>query len=512
MRQIRTALIVAAIVTAFLFAVGSMLQAAPVVRLKQSGKQQVCQGGICSLMTVTSGWSGTCVGRDKKGRLLIVSCGHGMQMGTPIMAEIEDGEPEAGEIIRLSRKPDLSLIAIDHPAPVECYPIGDIVPQDGTQVQLIGYPGGQFRSRAAQIDCYSKSDMQLSLPCAPGESGGGVIAGGRLVGVIYGTLDTSHPMARFFKNHSAAIRLNDVQGFVVGALGYQPIVGKPPAASVAAKPAEVPPPKLLPEPHPEPLPAQAVTAEPDPAPALPTHDDIRAIVSGELSKLPAAPSIDTDDLKAEILADLKAEFRKQFQAHGAEVKKAVIDNIAAGKIDPAAFAPILHEVAQSTTEDVAAKVADRAGPAVVSGLLAKFGITQMLTGIGIPTGIVTLAVAGVGFFLNRSLKKHLSPLRSMLHSHGSNSVHSPQLPPAPVAAQPQTEPIVSQAAPDRQFVRVPVADPLGVAMQQAQDSILQQNPGISLVEALPQIQQVAQTILDLRKGFTQQPAPTVDLR
>lgn len=402
----RTAAITAILAFAALLGIGRILEAAPVVKLSQSISRQVCNGSTCSIVKDVSSWSGTCVGRDNAGKLLIVSCGHGMQFGQPMQIEVDEGTPETGSILRLSQDPDLSLIVVDHPAPVQCFPIGDVVPNGASAVQLIGFPSGQFRSRQAKIDKYirdrqGKCWMELSLPCAQGESGGGVIAGGRLSGVIVSTLDTRHPMARFYKNHAFAIPLNDIQGFVIGALGYQPLTDAP--VSKRERPAEVPPPQLLPEPHPEPLPAPATQVEPTPAGA--TSDDVRSIVTEELSRL--AP-------------DIKAELIKQLGLHGADLKQAVAASVAEGKIDPQAFAPILQGAAKGAAEDVSKKVAEQVAPSLLSAVASHLGVGALAGSIGGPVGIAAgAAISLVGFFLNRTIKKRLGAAPAATPDAGS---------------------------------------------------------------------------------------------
>jgi hypothetical protein len=78
--------------------------------------------------------------------------------------------------------------------------------------------------------------------------------------------------------------------------------------------------------------------------------------------------------------------------------------------------------------------------------------------------------------------------------------NSPQLStPAPAGAQ--TAPATPWNA--QSIVPIRVADPKGNAIQQATIQLLQRNPNISLLEAQPQIDQLAQTIL----GLTPQQAP-----
>ena len=420
MRAIRTALIMAAIATAILFAFGSLLQAAPVVRAIQTVSVQSCNGRQCTQVRKLSPGSGVCVGRDKAGRLLVLTCAHGWTAKGPTVAIIDGDTPEKAAIVGFDGAKDLCLLAIDHPAQTQVYPISSTVPAVGTQVITQGFPNAaKFRTVPTRIVGYTGNCMITAATFRQGESGGAVVCGNELVGIIQAT---SHA-------DGASAHVRSIQDFMLASLGYQPIIAAPPAE----KPAEVPPPKLLPEPHPDPLPSPPAAEVPVPVPTGASADDVRSIVGGELSKL--GP-------------DIKAELVKQLQLHGTDLKQAVTASVAEGKINPAAFTPILQSAAQGAAQDVSQKVAEQVVPSLLTAIASHLGMGALAGSVGGPIGALAGgAIALAGFFLNRTLKKRLplsgaSPLQS-----GSTSVPLPQLQPATAAQSPAPANIIQSVPP-----------------------------------------------------------------
>ncbi|MDE2426741.1 MAG: trypsin-like peptidase domain-containing protein [Elusimicrobia bacterium] len=373
----------AIVVAAIMFAIGQALEAAPVVKAVQTVTVQRCNGNSCTQVRQFSPGSGTCIGRDKSGRLLILTCAHGWTKNGETFAII-DGAKEKAAIIGFDGKRDLCLLATDHPAPVLIFPVAESAPSIGTQVSTQGIPGdGKLRTVQTRVKGYTADKLITAATFRQEESGGAVICGNELVGVI---LATSH-----FDGLSAHVRT--VQDFLIDSLGYIPLTSPPPAE----KPAEVPPAeKLEPIPHPEPLPAPAVADAPAPAPAGTSSDDVRNIVTTELSKL--GP-------------DIKAELVKQWGLHAADIKSAVTTSISEGKIDPAAFAPVLKTAAQGAAKDVGAEVVKQVAPSLLGAIASHLGAGALAGSIGGPVGAAAGAAIGiVGFFLNRTLKKRMPAL------------------------------------------------------------------------------------------------------
>jgi hypothetical protein len=255
--------------------------------------------------------------------------------------------------------------------------------------------------------------------------------------------------------------------------------------------------------------------EAPPAPAPPTSPPKEPAAQ-------AATAIDVDQFKSEIAAAVKTETAKLLQEHKQEMldaaRKQAAENTEGIKGLPAAFIGLLKTfgpgILKEAMKDFIPQIT-AAAPSLLNLVLAVGG------GIALP-GAGGLAIAG--WLVARVLKKHTTVLSAIAthlgrHSRPNAADSSSRPPPAPPSTDkssslPQSSPATVAAqheAPEQTIVEVQVADPLGLAMQQAETSILKNNPSIKLLDALPQIKRVAQTILDLRKPFTTQPATTGDL-
>jgi len=116
----------------------------------------------------------------------------------PITVEFKDGQLSGARILAIDRKLDVAALWIFAPKGIEPVPIADQEPDVGEQVEIWGYGPKRFRSFLARVaqPIPLEGDLPKALLAAqgvqgkqvtiPGDSGGPMISGGRLVAVHWG--------------------------------------------------------------------------------------------------------------------------------------------------------------------------------------------------------------------------------------------------------------------------------------------------------------------------------------
>ena len=105
----------------------------------------------------------------------------------PYVLQGPDGQSYPATLIARRPAADLALMEIDNPG---WEPSGVAHPFDGQNVIMVGITGGRRTARIKRVNTYdaSRTNLELSMPAFPGDSGGGVFdAEHRLVGVIWGS-------------------------------------------------------------------------------------------------------------------------------------------------------------------------------------------------------------------------------------------------------------------------------------------------------------------------------------
>jgi hypothetical protein len=514
MKQIRGALLLAAIVAALAFLSSLFARAAdaaPIVRICQ----QECRDGRCY-----QNWtSGTVIGRCKD-KLAILTCAHGTQKGTH-QVEIEQGEGwEEGELAGIDSVHDLKLLLVDHAATTGCCPLGSVDPPIGQKLITGGFARGRtLRCRDTIVKGYFGDELVGSETYTDGESGGAALLGTKLVGVIHGDFGPTSAIPGNRKpssliNDGALCSLAPIRRFVKGKLGMIPgeaDSSDPKAATPKDK-----------QPAAEGGPAEATKTETvgadefrnaivdqlkgEVAKLLQEHGtqlkgDVAALLKDHGGDLKDAISASAASGKLDVGAlpeEIKAEVAKLLAGHGDDLKQAIAKSAAEGKLDPAAFAPVLQSVAKSAATDVAGQVTKEAIPSILSAIGVHLGGGALAGSVGGPAGAIAGAAIGlVGFFINRTVKKSLAnrppsgPTPPWTIPSGGNVSSSPQLAPAPVAAindQPaQRAQIVvmppAAAQSDTKYVPVPVADSLTDDLNSALDAEVALRPEFAAVVA-----------------------------
>ena len=311
---------------------------------------------------------------------------------------------------------------------------------------------------------------------------------------------------------------------------------------------------LRPIAHPATLPPPVVDdSQPDaapPAPELPglTQDFLRSELARLEANLKGHTSQEADRLGGIAIGGLS------------NAKDTIISKIK----DPATAADIAKSLgspdAQALARDVASQVIAGlpAGPAkdvaaaaessgLLSGLAGTLGFNALLGAPAGPPGMLLTALLGVGGFLfQRVMKGHTAAIVTAVNQkqpaaasagalgsgfdlgtfartvgdaiqkriesqiNAGNAADNSQLapPPPPAATGAECPPPEHRDAPPPQIVPIKVADPLGMALQDAMTAVLKKNPAMSLLEAQPAIQELAQELLKIRLPFTGQPAST----
>lgn len=265
---------------------------------------------------------------------------------------------------------------------------------------------------------------------------------------------------------------------------------------------------------------------------LPVPLDTSKLTQDLISKIPIAAT--PDQLKA-----FEQRMLAAFEAHGGNLREAL-------QAAPQDFA----QAAKPLVEEAAGNALAAAKPGLLAGLAAVVPGVGTILGAG---GLGAAGLAAAGWFLSRATRKNTDALLAQGHASAQTtsalkdllghlltraaptspagpldsggtsaaptpqsdsqtfafglvekllgkvlSGSAPQSPPAAAGAFSCPAPASVRSTPAT-IIPVQVADPAGQAFQQAIAQVLQRNPGMSLLNAVPAIQATAQTILDLQR-------------
>jgi hypothetical protein len=116
----------------------------------------------------------------------------------PITVEFADGQSSGARILAMERKLDVAALWIYAPKGISPVPIADHNPPRGEQVEIWGFGPKRFRAFMALIadpipldgdvpeTLLAAQGIQDKQVTIPGDSGGPIVAGGRLVAVHWG--------------------------------------------------------------------------------------------------------------------------------------------------------------------------------------------------------------------------------------------------------------------------------------------------------------------------------------
>jgi len=137
---------------------------------------------------------GTLVHNDG-GRGWILTAAHVVDDGRQLRAVWADGHAAPATVAAIDHDLDVALLSVAAPAGATTIPLAgsDHWPQRGDTVDLIGYGGGRLRHWQATVNGYALTEgvgkyqtLSLATRTIGGDSGGAIVFGRRLVGVIWG--------------------------------------------------------------------------------------------------------------------------------------------------------------------------------------------------------------------------------------------------------------------------------------------------------------------------------------
>jgi hypothetical protein len=222
-----------------------------------------CNGGICQ-----EGFgSAVCIGNDRQGRTIYLTARHVVEgSGAVWVGILHKWEP--GAILGIGSGVDLALLAS---APNDkCVSVAPSSPPANTPIDIIGFPHGGARTERQSSVVSSDGQWLVALVgFREGESGGAVLSGGQLVGIISRT-PQFFPGGPITGRGGRAVAAEAITAFITQTLGEIPTCGgiapSPPQPSPAPGPAQTPPgPAPPPPPTPSPTP---VAGPPGPAGAV----------------------------------------------------------------------------------------------------------------------------------------------------------------------------------------------------------------------------------------------------
>jgi hypothetical protein len=147
-------------------------------------RQQSCSTVRCTI----GSWSGTLIGGLRDQRFAVLTCAHGYDDKATVSVEMRPGTWIEGDVLALDARADLGLLAVAYPDRLPCLELSDVSAAPGTGVTVRGFPRGErYRERSTQVLRDLGTVSVVDSTFIPGESGGSVVANGRLVGVIVGT-------------------------------------------------------------------------------------------------------------------------------------------------------------------------------------------------------------------------------------------------------------------------------------------------------------------------------------
>jgi hypothetical protein len=136
-----------------------------------------------------AGGSGTVVSVSS-GQCLVITCDHVVEGTREASITFQDGTKVAGNVIVRWTHYDVAAIHVPNPpSGFTSVPISKADPPAGSQIEVMGYGGprfGQFRPYVASRTVGGMAPISIDAPSISGDSGGGMIWDGSLVGVQFG--------------------------------------------------------------------------------------------------------------------------------------------------------------------------------------------------------------------------------------------------------------------------------------------------------------------------------------
>lgn len=154
-------------------------------------------GGSAIVIDARAGCTMTTVGHDRAGRLVGLTAGHCGNVGSQITLQDNPGAGVVGQIVLKSTPGDYAVIALDPSRVVGTPTVG------GATIRSVGAfpPAGSNVCKSGRTTGFScgpvlslRSTDSLSYVCANhGDSGGPVLSGNRIVGMLNGGLIVGIP-------------------------------------------------------------------------------------------------------------------------------------------------------------------------------------------------------------------------------------------------------------------------------------------------------------------------------
>ena len=372
--------------------------------------------------------------------LYVLGCRHVTKEGEKVTIKFPFGQRLRGTVTKDGgEERDLCLIVCPHKfgnwKQVAKIPVAKTPPKAGIMVECTGYGvdgdgGGNLRHWVAKVHGYQADTdaMLMQTSCVSGDSGGGVIFGGELVGVIYGgrhrsTFDGTLNDKGMFVHPATATNVHQVREFLRGLIPWKPAnPGNGPAIPGPALPGAVNPGAI-----PGLFDNGTGPAKPN-TPRFVTHPDLdkslaplrsnfiankSLIVSlgSALAKLQALSGTTQGEI-AKAIAEATAEAKAEREASEASLLSQANASASSNAQVLIAESSIRHRKERSTLLNVIMAIKDKAEGADVEGE-SKFGwINQPSTLIsavallGI-TGLPGIGLGFTGWLAIKRLKKRL---------------------------------------------------------------------------------------------------------
>ncbi len=126
----------------------------------------------------------------ENGRGCLVTCAHVVESYSTATATFNDGRSGSGRVLGTDRDADVAVFQIPITFARSTIPVAaeNQMPRLSEHVEMIGFGGGRFRHWMASVRAF-KGNRRISLfppTTISGDSGGGMVFRGRLIGVISG--------------------------------------------------------------------------------------------------------------------------------------------------------------------------------------------------------------------------------------------------------------------------------------------------------------------------------------
>src|SRR3990167_2796837 len=251
----------------------STADAAPFVRMTQT----ICTGNQCRSVV----GSGVVIGvkRDGATKAYVLTCAHKIDQNQPIAVEVDPGKLVQGSFVAVDSRLDLALVKLDMPGQtVQCLRIADTSPAKGMDLTSHGFNQRGLCNRRLRCNGYpARETMWVVERFDQGESGGGILHGDRVCGIVLGN-EALHPF------RGVVASLQSIRDFLT-TNGYPPADEAAPAKPVDAE-TGVPGPPLKP--------GDGITTPSPPTPVSGHLHDLRQELAGlrkQIAELAAMPGL-----------------------------------------------------------------------------------------------------------------------------------------------------------------------------------------------------------------------------